>query len=347
MRVVTSSIQMQTRHQASQTESRQTSLQIRAAPSENSARATVTDMLTLSDHALSAAASAPTSASTDPDDGLSSKDRLNIALIRRLFKLVTGHDLVVATPGQLRQALQGGSTATSASPSPPARANSSNTGLTLSTTVTRRETEATSFSASGTVKTADGQTLQFSAKLNMSREFTSRLQIGAAANAPVKVDPLVINYGGKAAELGDARFEFDLDSDGDSEQIANLKPGSALLALDQNGNGSIDNGKELFGPTSGSGFAELAQYDQDHNGFIDEGDAVYDRLRLWIRDDAGGSKLVGLGQMGVGAIYLGSAATPFQLNDGQNRNLGQVSATGLFLREDGGTGTVQQVDYTV
>lgn len=347
MRVVSSSIQMQTRHQASQTESRQTSLQIRATPSESGARATVTDMLTLSDQALSAAASAPTGGSTDPDDGLSSKDRLNIALIRRLFKLVTGHDLVVATPGQLRQALQGGSTP-STSPSTPARANSNNTGLTLSTTVTRRETEATSFSASGTIKTADGQTLQFSAKLNMSREFTSRLQIGAAAaNAPAKVDPLVINYGGKAAELGDARFEFDLDSDGHSEQIANLKPGSALLALDKNGNGSIDNGKELFGPTSGSGFAELAQYDQDHNGFIDEGDAVYDRLRLWVRDDAGGSKLVGLGQMGVGAIYLGSAATPFQLNDGQNRNLGQVAATGLFLREDGGTGTVQQVDYTV
>lgn len=43
-----------------------------------------------------------------------------------------------------------------------------------------------------------------------------------------------------------------------------------VLSLDQNGNGEIDNGTELFGTKSGDGFADLARYDLDYNGWIDE-----------------------------------------------------------------------------
>jgi hypothetical protein len=54
--------------------------------------------------------------------------------------------------------------------------------------------------------------------------------------------------------------------------------------------------------------------------------------------------LQGLKQSGVGAIYLGRAATPFDVNGEQGNALGQVRASGLFLGEDGHAGSVQQLD---
>ncbi len=59
------------------------------------------------------------------------------------------------------------------------------------------------------------------------------------------------------------KFEFDLDFDGDPEQISYVGSGSGFLALDLNDNNQIDAGNELFGPETGHGFSELAQYDVD------------------------------------------------------------------------------------
>jgi hypothetical protein len=79
-----------------------------------------------------------------------------------------------------------------------------------------------------------------------------------------RVDPLVLNLGG-----GPTRFEgrrrFDLDADGEAEEMARLAGGSAYPALDRNGNGRVDDGRALFGPASGDGFAELAGHDADGN----------------------------------------------------------------------------------
>jgi hypothetical protein len=70
----------------------------------------------------------------------------------------------------------------------------------------------------GVIKTADGQEIAFSVQLNMSREFAyeSRLRI-RAGDAARPVDPLVINFGGTAADVTTTRFRFDLDGDGTAE----------------------------------------------------------------------------------------------------------------------------------
>ena len=61
-----------------------------------------------------------------------------------------------------------------------------------------------------------------------------------------------------------------------------------FLALDLNGDGRINNGSELFGALSGNGFADLAQYDSDANGWIDENDEIFQRLKVWSGADDGG-----------------------------------------------------------
>jgi hypothetical protein len=168
-----------------------------------------------------------------------------------------------------------------------------------------------------------------------------------AGDPEKKTDPLVINFDGNAAELSQKRFEFDIDANGTTEQIATLKPGSGFLALDKNQDGVINNGSELFGPNSGNGFSELAKYDVDKNSFIDEADPIYNSLRIWQRHEDGSQQLIALGDKNIGAIYLGHVTTPFQLRTADNQSLGEVTDTGIYLTEEGKTGTIQQINLSV
>lgn len=205
------------------------------------------------------------------------------------------------------------------------------------------EMEKTDFSAKGVVRTADGKEIKFNLNMSMERAFTQDSQVSIKAGDAL-IDPLTINFNGTAAQLTDQRYAFDLNSDGKDENIPFVKSGSAFLALDKNGDGKISSGRELFGPSSGNGFNELAQYDSDKNGWIDENDSVYGNLRLMSVDSQGKQTLNTLAEKNVGAIYLGSASTPFTVKNDEQETQGQVASTGIYLNEQGGVGTVQQVN---
>jgi len=206
-----------------------------------------------------------------------------------------------------------------------------------------RELEQTTFKAQGVVKTADGREIAFETELQMSRESVTvkdfRLRAGDAL-----IDPLVINFAGNAAELTDEKIDFDLDVDGDRERVSFVKAGSGFLVLDRNGDGIATDGSELFGPTTGDGFAELAAHDQDSNGWIDESDAVYNNLRVWTKDAPGGDLYSTLAEKNVGAINLRKVSTHFELQDSTGDTAGKVRTTGVYLTEDGRANTIQQVD---
>ena len=158
-------------------------------------------------------------------------------------------------------------------------------------------------------------------------------------------DPLIVNFDGNSADLSDEKFEFDLDADGDMELISYLS-GGGMLAIDNNEDGTINDGTELFGALSGNGFADLAQFDEDGNNYIDEADSIYDDLLLWTKTEEVDS-LVSVAEQGIGAIYLGSTQTPFDIKGADNQQNGRVTASGFYLNETGEVGTIQQVDMAV
>ncbi len=206
------------------------------------------------------------------------------------------------------------------------------------------EVEETSFSATGIITTADGKEITIAVGVTMARSFFEAHADYTVSFGPV-TDPLVINWEGNAADLTDTKFAFDLKGDHQQEQISFVKPGSGgFLAYDKNKDGVINNGGELFGPTSGNGFSELSAYDQDQNGWIDEKDAVYYDLSVWSKSNSGQDYLVALVDTGVGAIYLNDIDTPFRVTTSQNETLGQVQRTSVYLKEDGSAGTIQQID---
>ena len=207
------------------------------------------------------------------------------------------------------------------------------------------EAEATSFSAQGIVRTSDGREIGFNLGLTMSRSFQEYYEENIGGQLPQMTDPLVINLDTKMANLSDQRFEFDIDSDGIKDSIPYLQSGSGYLALDKNGDGIIGDGSELFGTSSGDGFRDLAQYDKDGNGWIDENDDVFDMLLIWSKDETGKDVLYTLKEAGVGAICLQKAATDFSLNSLKDNQInGRIRSSGVFLYENGNVGTVQQLD---
>ena len=138
------------------------------------------------------------------------------------------------------------------------------------------------------------------------------------------VSPIIIDTTGQGFHLTSAQngVRFDMKGDGTPIQIAWTAPGSgnAFLALDRNHNGIIDDGTELFGnftqqpksPTP-NGFLALAEFDKPENGgnadgIIDEHDAVFSHLVLWIDENHDGipqpNELHSLSEFGITSLSL-------------------------------------------
>ena len=209
------------------------------------------------------------------------------------------------------------------------------------------EAESTTFATTGMVQTADGRNIDFNVEVSMSRAFQCEINMLEVKDY-IKTDPLMINLDTNVGKVSDQKFFFDLDADGRKEEISFAGKGSGFLALDKDGDGKIGDGSELFGTSSGDGFADLSVYDEDKNGWIDENDSIFKHLVVWTKDENGQDKLLDLKKADVGAIYLGNADTQFSLKDEDNNLHGEIRKTGVYLKESTGTvGTLNHVDLVV
>lgn len=206
------------------------------------------------------------------------------------------------------------------------------------------EAEALNFKTTAYVKTNDKE-IALELNVSLSRSFVEQTKISFGDTKALQ-DPLILNLDGTFPSLSSKTFAFDIDSDGTEDQISMLGGGSVFLALDKNNNGTIDNGKELFGAKSGNGFEELRAYDDDKNGWIDENDKIFNKLRIWKKSE-GKDELVALGQVGIGAIFLGDMSTPFELKTLSNEQLGVMRKSGFFLFEGGKAGVISQIDLAI
>lgn len=136
---------------------------------------------------------------------------------------------------------------------------------------------------------------------------------------------------------------FDLGGIGEAVQSATVTNGDALLALDRNGNGLIDDGTELFGDQNGApdGFAELALLDANNDNRVDQNDPLFDRLLAFEDKNRNGrsekNELQSLAEVGIEAFRLDAEASD-EVSNGNH-----VVAASEFERADGTTGRIGEL----
>ena len=203
-----------------------------------------------------------------------------------------------------------------------------------------REVEATSFRATGSVATADGRQIDFTAALDLARVYARTETVSLRATGTI--DPAAA---APDPALAPAPASAPVPASAPAASQPALSLGGSVLGLDANGDGQIDVATELVGQ-SGNGFSELAKFDEDGNGFIDAGDSIFSKLAL-VDQGPNGLTADTLTVRGVGAIYTGSVSTPYRYTDGSNQTVANLSRSGIYLNENGTTGIAQQVDVLI
>jgi hypothetical protein len=151
---------------------------------------------------------------------------------------------------------------------------------------------------------------------------------------------------------------FDHDGNGFAEQTAWVSADNGILVWDRNGDGEINNGKELFGGytflkdgnLAKTSYQALAELDANGDGQIDEKDSAYSQLRVWQnggeRGYLGSSVSEGgirtLSELGITAIQ--TSYTPSKFIDSNGNQHRQV---GTYKRTDGSIGVTADIWFKV
>ena len=266
----------------------------------------------------------------DLSKGSKTSEELESLLISILIEKITGKKIKVVSLSNLRKSI-----------SEIEPVDVPQTGMELDYRKVSYQEDYVKFQAEGYIKTKDGRQVKFVLSFEISRSELQVEHLNVKAGNLAVVDPLIINFDGDISDLlSDKYFEFDINSDGKNEHIPLLREGRGFLVFDKNGNGRIDNGSELFGAKTGDGFKELSGYDEDRNSWIDESDSIFSRLGVWIKTPSH-DRIYSLKELGVGAVYLKNLKTYFPYKNGQ------LSQSGIYLKENLDVGFVSKVDFKV
>jgi len=167
-----------------------------------------------------------------------------------------------------------------------------------------------------------------------------------------RIDPLALDLDGDGIETvsANAGITFDFNGDGIKTGTGWLSSDDGFLVLDRNGNGTIDNGSELFGidtvkfdgTLATDGFDALRDLDSNGDGIFDAQDKLFDKVRVWQDKNQDGisqaDELKTLKEHGISAINLDSTAS----STIDNGNL--ISSIGTMKLEDGSSGTGGNLD---
>ena len=188
--------------------------------------------------------------------------------------------------------------------------------------------------------------------------------LAAIASGTAQCAPLVLDLNGSGIEttgIGsnatNAMVLFDHDGDGIKTATGWAAVGEGVLVRDLDGNGTIDNGSELFGENTllahgaragqqaFDGFDALRDLDSNADARFDAADAAYTSVKVWTDLNQDGhsqsEELFTLDQLGIVDIGLNATAV---LNQDTNRNIQTASGTFTQLvdRAEPNAGAVQR-----
>ncbi|BCM25597.1 calcium-binding protein [Methyloradius palustris] len=170
------------------------------------------------------------------------------------------------------------------------------------------------------------------------------------SNFPQRSDPFTLDLNGNGVETTGISntnpILFDVDADGIKTSTGWVAPSDGLLVMDRNGNGYIDNGRELFGDATlksngqlaADGFDAIADQDTNQDGIVSSLDDNWDNLLVWRDLNQDGisqaNELTSLNTLGIASINVTSVEHNTLLNNGN-----VLADLGTFTYSDGTSGT--------
>lgn len=177
----------------------------------------------------------------------------------------------------------------------------------------------------------------------------------AAEENPATVDtgiaaPIVFDFdkdGKSLVSLADSTTRFDMNGDGVADKTGWIEADDAFLALERNGNGIVDDIKEISFVQDKQGaktdLEGLAAFDTNANGLLDGGDARFVEFKLWFDRNSNGAtdagELLSLAEAGIASITLQGTATGETATAGQNITYNRSA----YALNKGDTGTLLDV----
>jgi len=163
--------------------------------------------------------------------------------------------------------------------------------------------------------------------------------------------PLILDLDGNGVQTTHLSegVSFDLNATGETIRTAWVAQGDGLLAIDRNGDGTINNGGELFGSAyqlgdgtrASDGFAALSSLDSNRDGVISSEDHDFSALRAWLDTNQDGvsqsNELIDLTSLGITSINL-DAGKVSELNNGN-----WVGLLSSYETQDGQTHAIADV----
>ena len=146
-------------------------------------------------------------------------------------------------------------------------------------------------------------------------------------NVAADNDPIILDLGAPGISLTSAHdnpVSFDLDADGIKELLGWTAGQDGILALDLNGSGAIENGREIFSPAFGAGgfgdaLAALASLDSNGDGLIDAHDNAFPDILVWTDVNHDGrsapDELGHLADHDIVSIDLNAQSVDYELDD--------------------------------
>ena len=163
-----------------------------------------------------------------------------------------------------------------------------------------------------------------------------------AAAAPPPGSPIILDLDGDGVETTGIKSGayFDHDGNGFAEQTGWAVSDDGLLVLDRNGDGTINDGKELFGDQTilqngqraVDGFQALAELDNNADGIVDADDVLFSRLKVWKDIDGDGysahDELFTLDELGIRSINTAYDTSDYiDANGNEHRQAGSYEKT--------------------
>ncbi|MFA6539277.1 MAG: calcium-binding protein, partial [Negativicutes bacterium] len=167
-----------------------------------------------------------------------------------------------------------------------------------------------------------------------------------AAYFAAKNDPIALDLDGDGVEFVKSGAYFDYDGNKFSEKATWLGKDDGWLTRDVNGDGTINDGTELFGDSmkkkdgtlAKNGFDALGEYDDNKDGKIDSADAIYSQLRVWQDVNGNGisdaGELKTLSELGIKQLNLNKT----DVTGAEQTNGESVRQQGSFVWNSGVTG---------